>query len=861
MLLPHFIQGQDTVKQTREDKIIYVDSITGDTTSGDTIAKDTTGIKAKAASEKKAALKAKVSYSSLDSLRFEIKEQKVFLYNKAVISYEDINLKADFVEINFAKHMFHAKGVPDTTGKDTGEPEFKEGDQTFQSKSMSYNYNTKKGYIKTVFTKQDEGYLHGTVVKKMENNITYIKDGSYTTCERREDPHFEFRFAKGKVIPGKRVITGPAYMEIAGVPTPLAIPFGYFPNRSGRRSGILIPTYGESANRGFFFINGGYYWGISDYMDLYLKGDIYTRGSWAVKPTFNYANRYHYRGSVNFAYSVNLTGTVDAPDFTKKKDFLFQWSHAQDPKARPHSSFSASVNIMSNSYNTNNLVDNATTYLSNQFNSSVNYATTFGNIGTLNLNFSHSQNTLDKTININLPQVAFSLNQFFPFRRKSRIGNMKWYENIGVKYNLDLQNSYTTSDTMLFKPGWQNQMRNGIRHTIPISASFQVLKKIIWTNGININDRMYSQTVRESFIKSPKTGNDSLVTDTIYGFANAFDANFNSTMRTTIFGMYQFKNGPIVAIRHMLTPSVGFSYTPDYGAPVFGYYRYIDNDTNTINQQKYSIFRNGIYGGPPGQKSGLLNFSLVNNLEMKVRNRKDTVTGTKKIMLIENFTISTNYDIAKDSVKWAPISLSAYTTLFKSLKITYGSSWDMYALDALGRRTNKTEWEAHHRFLRLDNTRWDVALNYSLASKKGAKKKVPDKGDSQELKDIMDHYEDYIDFNIPWSFSISYNFSFTKSRANALSRQESLVQTFYFNGQMNITPKWKVNLSTGWDFVHGEISYTNIRIDRDLHCWEMHFNWTPKGAQQQWSFSINVKASILQDLKLDKKKDFRDFGN
>jgi len=698
----------------------------------------------------------------------------------------------------------------------------------------------------------------------MENNVTYIKSGSYTTCDLEENPHFAFKFNKAKVIPGKSVITGSAYMDIAGVATPLFIPFGYFPNKSGRWSGILLPTYGESQNRGFFFENFGYYWAISQYMDLKIQADIYTRGSWAIKPTYTYNKRYHYNGSFNFSYAVNLIGSQDSPDFQKSKDFRVRWTHNQDPKARPHSSFSANVNIVSNTFNKYNLSSSTEAYLSNTFQSSVNYSTNFAGKYFLNLNFNHSQNTLNKTIDLTLPQIAFSVSQFYPFRRNNPVGKMRWYEQISMKYNLDAENRYNTIDSLIFNPGWERQMQNGIRHTFPINGTFRILKFFNWTNGININDRMYFQTIRKSYV-SPQP-EDSIMgyykTDTVFGFANAFDASFTSSLNTRIYGMFQFKKGPLVAIRHMLTPSVSFSYTPDWGAPSLGYWRYIENDTNTVNPQKYSIFQNGIYGGPPGQKSGTISFAISNNLEIKVRNRKDTITGTRKIPLIDDFTIRTSYDIARDSLNWAPITLSGRSTIFKGLTITYNSSWDMYARDSLGRRINTTEWKANHRLLRLDNTRWDVGLTYTLTSEKVKGKKKPTMGTPQEQKDLMDYYDYYVDFDIPWSFSISYSFSYSKAWDNSQDiRVGKIIQTLGFNGQLNITPKWKITLTTGWDFTNHEISYTSINVYRDLHCWEMSFGWIPKGAQQSWTFSINVKASILQDLKLNKKKDFRDFAD
>ncbi len=820
---------------------------------------------AKKAPKKKNPLEAKVDYSSVDSLRFEIKGQKVFLYNEAKINYQEISLKGNYVEIDFAKNLVHATGSKDSTGKDVGTPEFTDGAQTFKSKGINYNYTTKKGYINTVFTKQDEGYLHGTVVKKMENNVTYIKSGSYTTCENEEDPHFAFKFQKGKVIPGKRVITGPAYMDIANVATPLVIPFGFFPNRTGQRSGIIIPTYGESADRGFYFENFGYYWAASQHVDVTVLADIYTRGSWAIKPSMRYNNRYHYNGAFNLSYAINILGAADSPDYQKRQDFQVRWLHNQDSKARPHSSFSANVNIVSNTFNKYNLASSAQSYLSNTFQSSINYSTSFSGKYFLNLNFSHSQNTLNKTINITLPTLSFSVNQFYPFRRSNPVGKMRWYEQISMKYNLDAENRYNTTDTNFLKGNWPDSMQNGMRHAYPISATFRILKYFNWSNSINITDRMYLKTIRRYYqADTTYDGADTILPGykvrNVSGFANAIDFSMSTSLNTRIYGMYQFKgNGVLKAIRHMVTPSVSFYYTPDWGAPGLGYYRTIENDTNQTNPVSYSIFQGSVYGSPPGQKSGAISFNISNNLEIKVRNLKDTVTGVKKIPLIDDFSIRCSYDLARDSLNWSPITLSGRSTIIKGLTVQYGSVWNIYARDAKGRMINTTEWEANHRLVRLDNTTWDLGFSYSLSSDKVKGKKTTDKGTPEERQDVYDYYDYYVDFDIPWSFSFNYNFHYGKIySSNELKRVQQLTQTFSFNGQLNITPKWKVSLATGWDFVHNELSYTSIDIYRDLHCWEMRFGWVPKGAQQSWNFSINVKASILQDMKLNKKKDFRD---
>jgi lipopolysaccharide assembly outer membrane protein LptD (OstA) len=808
-------------------------------------------------------LEAKVDFSARDSIRFELNRQQVFLYQEADIKYKDIELKADFITIDFPQNLVHANGVPDSAGKLQGIPKFKQADQEFESREINYNYTTKRGYIQNVFTKQDQGYLHGTEVKKMENDITYMKSGAFTTCDRKEHPHFAFKFTKAKVIPGKKVVTGPAYMEIAEAATPIVIPFGLFPNRTGQRSGIILPTYGESANRGFFFENLGYYWAINQYMDLKIQADIFTRGSWAIKPTYSYKKRYKYYGTLNFSYAVNILYAPEDPNYERREDFRVVWQHSQDPKARPHSKFSASVNIVSNTFNKYNLASSTEAYLSNEFQSSVNYSTSFAGKYFLNLNFNHRQNTLNKTISLTLPQIAFSVNQFYPFRRAIPSGKVRWYENIGMKYNLDAENRYNTYDSLFLQPGWEQQMQNGIRHTIPISASLRVLKFFNWTTSISINDRMYFQTIRKRFqADTLYSGSDTIPpgykTDTVYRFANEFDMNFSTSLNTRLYGMYRFKKGPIVAFRHMLTPSVGFTYTPNWGAPWLGYWREVENDTNAT-PGRYCIFSGGIYGSPPGEQSGMLSLALSNNLEMKVRNRKDTVTGVRKIPLIDDFTLRISYDVAKDSLRWSPLTMSGRSTLFKGLTIQYGSTWDFYARDSLGNRINTSEWNRNHRIIRLDNTSWDIGLSYSLSSDKVKGKKQPTKGTPQEQQDVLDYYDYYVDFDIPWSFTINYNFRYSKNyNAYMNARVEKIVQTLNFTGQLNITPKWKISLTTGWDFDHGQLAYTSIDLYRDLHCWEMRFGWIPKGAQQSWNFSINVKASLLQDLKLNKKKDFRD---
>ncbi|MEI6060944.1 MAG: putative LPS assembly protein LptD [Bacteroidota bacterium] len=831
-------------------------------------------------------LSAKIDYASADSLSMDLKKKMAWMYGNASIEYQDIRLKAPVIVIDFDKNTIHAYETKDSLGNSLGTPEFKQGSLTFKSKEIAYNFTTRKGLIQNVITKEGEGYLHGTVIKKMNDSVTNVGRGEYTTCDLDENPHFSLKYTRAKVISGNKIITGPAYISVEGVPLPLALPFGIFPNKKGRSSGLIIPKYGEATNRGFYLEDGGYYFGLSDYFDLKLTGDIFSRGSWALKPQMSYKKRYKYSGTFSLKYAINILGTKGQSDYQRNRDFFVNWSHRQDPKARPNSVFSASVQAGSSSFNKYNPAT-VNDYLSNTFSSSVSYDLRLGNWGNLTTSARHSQNTTTKQVSLSLPDISFGINRIYPFKKKTPTGKPAWYEKINVTYSMNMRNELNTYDSLVFKPDVGKRFTNGIQHTIPVSfGSINILKFISWSNGLNYNERWYTKTIRKTWV------GDTIIsggvahygyvnTDTINGFKTERDYSFNSSLSTTIYGMKQFRKGPIRAIRHVLRPSVGFSYVPDFGRESLGYWKTVQTDSKG-SMEKYTIFapNSSFPGSPPSQKSGSLNFGLTNNLEMKVRSLKDTVTGTKKVMLIDNFSITTSYDLARDSLRWSNINLSARTTLFKKIQISYASSYSPYGLyrepfygytildyysnpyynSTPGPVINTSQYAMNKKILRFINAGWNLSVGYDLKPKeKKAKKTTPGASNTQELDDIQNNPHLYIDWDNPWTLHADYNFRYTSVPVLTTGLvKHDLIQTFRVAGDVNVTEKWKFSMQTGYDFQQKDFAFTQITIYRNLHCWEMRMSWIPYGTQKSWNFQINAKSSLLQDLKLTKKKDFRD---
>ncbi len=831
------------------------------TTDPDTLPADTL-IRLPSTLKQKEQFSAPVRYKAADSIRLVLDSNLVHMFRGCNLGYEKITLESDYVRIAFDDKLLYARGLPDSTGRLAGNPRFTEGGEEFRAREMKYNFDTRKGLIYQVITQDGDGYLHGELIKKLPNDIINIRHGKYTTCSN-EHPHFEFRFTRSKVIPDDKIITGPAYLVIADVPTPLVVPFGLFPNKKGQRSGILIPTYGESANRGFYFENFGYYWGINDYLDLELRGDIYTRGSWAVKTKTNYNVRYKYRGSLGLRYALNITGDQGSVDYAKNRDYAINWTHQQSEKARPNSRFSSSVNIVSSKFNQFNPTS-SNDYLSNTFQSSVAYQTSWEGKYFLTASLNHRQNVITHAFDLTLPELSFSVNRFYPLRNAQRAGKPRWYDNISVQYKMNARNALNTYDTLLFSEGMWDRFTHGMKHSIPISNSLKVLKYFNLTNTINYDERWYLRRVEQvwntdTLIQGNDTTVGYLVKDTVNGLNMVRDFSFTSSLTTRIYGMFNFRKGPVTAIRHVLTPTLSFSYRPDFGTPAWGYYdEYTDGSGNV---RRYSYYDGFIFGTVPDGRSGRLNFSLANNLEMKVRSRKDTVSGTRKVVLIENFTLTTSYDLAKDSLRWAPLSMSGRTTLFRNIFLTYSSRWDPYAVNSTGRNIDRYEWDAHGRLLRFDNANWALSLNWRLNDKALQARRETDKGTEGERNDLDRDMVNYVDFNIPWNLSAAYSVQYG-ILADKLTRErdaEVTTHTLQLNGDVNLTPKWKIGFGSNYDILQKKISYSSVDIYRDLHCWEMRFNWIPLGFRKSWNFTINVKSAMLQDLKLNRKKDFRDY--
>jgi lipopolysaccharide assembly outer membrane protein LptD (OstA) len=806
------------------------------------------------------AIDAIIKYRAKDSVAMNLDTRKAFLYTDGSIDYQSMLLQANRVIVDFDRQTLQAHGTLDTAGNTEGRPYFKQDDAEYHADNITFNYNTQKGIIQGVITQEGDGFLHGRKVKKVNDSVMYLSGGSYTTCNYAH-PHFAINFTKSKLITGNKIITGPAWLTVEDVPTPVALPFAFFPITKQRQSGILVPSYGWMNFRGYYLKDGGYYFAVNDNLDLSLLGELYTNLSWAAEAKSNYYVRYKYKGSVDLRYGQTFEGIRgDTANFNSFNDFKFTWQHDQDPKANPYSRFSANVNLQSRNYNKN--TTNRNDYFNSTTTSSISYTTKLGPYFNLAASARESFNAQTGIMNIKLPSISLSSVTLYPLRRRNPAGAYRWYENISLSYVLNAENNLTTPDSELFTPVTLNRMQYGVKHSIPISSSIKVLRFFNWTNSFNYNERWHWSTIDRTY--NPSDG--TLATDTLQGFRANRDFSVSSSLSTRIYGMFQFKYGPLKAVRHVINPSVSFSYHPDFGDARFGWWKEYTDTTGYVH--RYSIFQNSLFGGPPDGRSGNLRLSVGNNLEIKVQNPFDTAAEVKKVALIENLTLAMGYDLAKDSLNLSSLSVSGRTTLFRSLVLNYTGSFSPYVIDTLGRMHNQLLWNTEHRLFRMENSTWSTQLSYSLNNNTfGGKDNASAGGtggrptttlvQTPSAVPIPILLGGYADFSVPWNVSLSYTFSHVdRYVASLLDIQSETIQSITLSANISLTKNWRVAMSTGYDISNKGMSYTSVDIYRDLHCWEMRFNWVPFGYYKSWFFQINIKADALRDVKYEKKQTY-----
>ena len=667
----------------------------------------------------------------------------------------------------------------------------------------------------------------------MPDDILYLKKGDYTTCDA-EKPHYSIRANKIKVIPGKKIITGPAYLNFFRIPTPFILPFGYFPNNDKKSSGILIPSYGESESLGFFLKNGGYYFTVNNKIDLSLKSDLYTNGSWSLRSNLRYKNRYKYNGNLNIDYGNMINSEKGFDNYSIKKDFFIRWKHHQDPKANPSLQLSANVNAGSSTFHKNNSF-NADDYLSNTFQSNISMTKRWeGTPFNLSANLRHSQNTNTKIVNLSSPDLTFNMSRSFPFRSIGKTGKKYWYHNIGISYNMNVKNTISIADSLLFTNKSLTNFRNGMKHSIPISTSVKILKYFTFTPRINMTERWYLSQIEKSW------DGKSITTDTIQKFTRGYDYSFSTGLNTKIYGVIQSNNRKIAAIRHVITPNISFNYKPDFSEEKYGYYKTTQIDSSG-NIEKYSIMQNGIFGSPSQARNGNISVSLGNILEMKIRKINDTTENLKKIKVLESLNISSSYNIFKDSLNLSRINLNARTRLLKMFDLNFSSQYDPYTSNSQQTgNINKLELNRNNRLARLTSLSSSIGINLN------------DKSFSDNQEENKEENRDF--YKIPWNIRANYAITYNKGyKSSAFS---DTTQSLDFSGNIKITQKWKLGFRSGYDFDTKKLSYTSLDIYRDLHCWEMLFNLIPIGFHKSYTLTIRVKASVLKDLKYEKRKDW-----
>ena len=842
-----------------------------------------------------------VYYSSEDSLTYDAQTGMTYLYGNAKVKYQDMDLNSDKIYMHLDSSLVHATGRQDSLGKLVGTPVFKMGSDTYESDTMAFNFKTKKGLISEVYTQQQDGFMTSELSKRDANGDIFLQHGRYTTCDQRH-PDFYIALSRAKMRPGKNVVFGPAYLVVADVPLPFAIPYGFFPFSKSYSSGFIMPTYGDETERGFYLRDGGYYFALSDKMDLKLIGEIYTKGSWGLSAASNYRRRYKYSGSFYASYQNTINGEKNMPDYAKQTSFKIEWSHRQDPKANPFRTFSARVNFATSSYERNNLTSmyNPQNYTQTTRTSSVSMTNKFSSIGLdLSTSMNISQNMRDSTIEMTLPDLTANISRFNPFRRKNMVGKERWYETIYMQYTGSLRNSISTKEDKLMHSSLVRDWKNGIKHSIQAGAKFTLLKYININPSVSLNDYMYSNRVERSW----DVERQREVADTVNGFYNLYDWRMAVSASTKLYGFYvpwrKLFGDKVVAIRHVFTPQVSFSYAPDFGASHYGYYKtYQKTDAKgNVTLVDYSPYANGVMGMPGRGKTGTINMDVSNNVEMKIRTDRDS-TGYKKISLIDELGASMSYNMAATVRPWSDLSTRLRLKLTKSYTFNMQAVFSTYAyeLDEQGRprlseHTTRYSQGKFGRFqgmsqnisYTLDNTKvanffkW---LRGERPSKKADSKRQNDDEDDdrdanvdktlsqaqhgarKENAGMAETDEDgYMTFSLPWSLSIGYGITMREDQSRAFNYDKmvypySYTQTLNFSGNVRISDGWNISFSSGYDFDSHRMSMTTASLSRDLHCFNMSCS-VVLAPYTSYNFSFRCNAATLTDaLKYDKRSSY-----
>jgi hypothetical protein len=810
------------------------------------------------ADENTDALEERVQYDANDSIVGTPQDGRVLLYGKAVVNYGTMKMESEFMEIDYIKNMISAYGKKDSLGNNVGTPIFRDGGETpIEAEKIMYNLKTKKGKIFNALTKQGELLVIGNEIKKDSTNVIYFKNMKCIPCQEEDakSARTVFRATKAKVIPDDKIVTGPMYLEVGGVPTPLGLPFGYFPSTKKQHNGVLLPTFGNSPAQGYNLKQGGFYWGINDQTDMIFRGDVYANGSYMASLNNNYNILYKSNGATNISYSSFNIGDKDIPaQFSKQKAYEVRWQHYQDNKSNPRVRFSANVNYVNNqSFNRFNAI-NTGQYLQNNFQSNINFTRSF-KLSNLSINALHNQNSISKQVNITLPALTFNVNRFFPFRRENAV-KQNVLDKIGINYLFEARNILTGYDSTIFKGSLIDSARYGFRHGSGISTNFNVLKYIIVTPGINLSSVMYPKSIHKDYYR--EIIGDTMAVDRVRtvedpGFVAGYDANFSTSASTQVYFDYMFKKGKVKQIRHMLIPTLNYTYRPDFGESQYGFWKNVQRDS-LGRIQTYSIFERGIFSGPSRGKQNSVGLTLSNNIETKLKQITDTGFTYRKVVIFDRINLGGNYNFAADSFKMSPITMEARSLLFKKIDVVLQSHFDPYVYNkATGSVIDKYVFENDGRVARLTNVdlRVSAALGSSMIDAIKKARTTNSTNGAERGAEVQDNPRD----QLPWNLSASYNLRL----ANSDDRVFQPTHQLGFTGDMMPTKYWRVGLSTNFDFASQKFVYTSVNIYRDLKCWEARIEWIPFGPRRSYNFGINLKASMLRDFRIPRQRAWYDF--